>query len=162
MYTLYPAITSQASTTSIASCVIFCLAPGPSPTIYNSFLLSTLILLSVTALLQYLLCFGFISGILDLISGFGFFRLFSSFQTHRVGFSACFSLATPRLLFSFWFQLPVLGFSRLFLGSQTHRVGFSAYFPLATPRYASATVTPSCTCLRSNSSPSFTCLRSSL
>ena len=27
-------------------------------------------------------------------SGFGFFRLFFGFQTHFVGFSACFSLAT--------------------------------------------------------------------
>ena len=45
-----------------------------------------------------------------LASGFGFFRLFFGFQTHRVGFSACFSLAAHRLLFTFLFQLPVLGF----------------------------------------------------
>ena len=84
MYTLYPAITSQASTTSIASCVIFCLAPGPSPTIYNSFLLSAFMLLSVVALLPCFLCF---SGIVLLFTFL--------FQLPVLGFFVCFSIPTP-------------------------------------------------------------------
>ena len=119
MYTLYPAITSQASTTSIASCVIFCLAPGPSPTIYNSFLLSAFMLLSIVALLS---CFYVLPGLYcsslscfsfrfpSSASGFGFFRPFFGFQTHFVGFFACFLLATHRLPPTSLIQLPFLGF----------------------------------------------------
>ncbi len=51
---------------------------------------------------------------LVLASGFGFFRLFWSFPTHHVGFSACFLLATPILLSTFPVQLPVLGFFACF------------------------------------------------
>ena len=46
----------------------------------------------------------------DLASGFGFFHLFFGFQTHFVGFFACFLLATHRLLSTFPVLLPVLCF----------------------------------------------------
>ena len=65
-----------------------------------------------------------------LASGFGFFRLFFGFQTHHVGFSACFPLATPRLLFTFLFQLPVLGFFTRFSASKHTSWVFSPVFRL--------------------------------
>ena len=92
-------------------------------------------------------------------SGFGFFRLFFDSHTHHVGFSACFSLATPRLLFTFLFQLPVLGFFVCFsIPTPTTWVFLLAFHSLHT--YASATVTPPYACLRSSNSPCFACLPS--
>ena len=92
-------------------------------------------------------------------SGFGFFRLFLGFQTHFVGFSACFSLATHRLLSTFPVQLPVLGFFTCFLAfKHTSWAFLLVFFSLHT--YTSATVTPPYACLRSNSSPCFACLPS--
>ena len=90
-------------------------------------------------------------------SGFGFFRLFFGFHTHHVGFFACFSLATPRLLFTFLFQLPVLGFFGCFsVPTPTTWVFLLVFHSLHT--YASATVTPPYACLRSSNSPCFACL----
>ena len=66
-----------------------------------------------------------------LASSFGVFRLLFSFHTHHVGFSACFSLAAHRLLFTFLFQLPVLGFFACFSASKhTSWVFLLAFYSL--------------------------------